>query len=461
MRLASLLRSSTLRFALICIALFSAGVFSLFGYVYWSTASFVRAWSDRAIAVEYAELRQAYDEGGRNALAAAITSRAAQRRLDRGTYLLADKSFTPIAGNLNDWPQLKGDGAGFANFAAPRAQDRPPRIRAKFDALPNGDHLLVGRDIDELDQLVRTIETGFIGAIVLMFTLAGAASLSVSQRTVGRIEAINATSREIMRSGLSSRIPVRGTRDEWDQLSENLNSMLDRIEKLMQEIRQVSDNIAHDLRTPLSRMRGRLERASKQHLSGSDAQALVRDTIGELDGVLALFSAILRIARLEAHQGAAAFRTVDLAEIAAQIAELFDAAAEEKGGHVKLLGAQPVWVTGDRDLLFDAIANLVDNAIKHGGRDGQVAIEILSGAGGPILAVSDRGPGIPANEQKHVLKRFYRLERSRTAPGNGLGLSLVAAVAQLHDAEIVMTSNGQGLRVELRFPPSKIAPSTP
>jgi signal transduction histidine kinase len=455
----SLFRSSTLRYALLCIGLFSAWVFVLFGYVYWSTVSFVRARSDREIGLEYAALRQAYDRGGAVAVTEALAPRGAARRFDQGIYLLADASFAPIAGNLNAWPNLANESDGFGEGAAPTGTGRGElrRIRARFAALPNGDHLLAGRDINDLDQFAGKIRIAFAATVVMMFALAAAASVSVARRTVGRIEAINATSREIMRSGLSNRIPLRGTRDEWDHLAENLNSMLDRIEELMNEIRQVSDNIAHDLRTPLSRVRGRLERASAMRLDADQSQVLICDTIGEIDRILALFSSILHIARLEAHKGAAAFQILDLAEIAAQIAELFDAAAEEKGGHVVLVGPRVLPVAGDRDLLFDAVANLVDNAVKYGG-DGLVTIEIKRGAEGPILAVSDHGPGIPAGERKNVLKRFYRLERSRTTPGNGLGLSLVAAVADLHGARIEMSCNEPGLHIELRFPPPKIAP---
>ncbi len=452
----SVLRSSTLRLALICIGLFGAGVFVLFGYVYWSTISFVRSQSDRIMESENATLRRAYDRGGGDSVIQGIRQRVGEPGPDQRAYLLADASFSLVAGNLNSWPKLAGDGEGFATFAAPVGNSqRASRIRGRYDTLPNGYHLLVGQNIDDRDGFVRTIEIGFVGAIVFVFTLAAAASMAISRRTIGRIEAINATSREIMQSGLNKRIPVRGTKDEWDHLCENLNSMLDRIEELMHGIRQVSDNIAHDLRTPLSRLRGRLERASKQRLSADESQAVMCDTIGELDGVLALFSAMLRIARLEANEGAAGFHAVDLTEIADQIAELLDAAAEEKGGHVKLVASQPVLVDGDRDLLFDAIANLVDNAVKHGGDDGEVTIEVKQGAEGPILAVRDRGPGIPADERKNVLKRFYRLERSRSTPGNGLGLSLVAAVAQLHGAQIAMASNEPGLRIELCFPTSK------
>lgn len=458
MRPTSVLRSSTLRQALIYIGLFSAGVFVLFGYVYWSTAAFVRADTNRAIAAEFALLSEAYDRGGRDAVIAAMGRHVAARPLEQGAYLLAESSFNTIAGNLDEWPRSLRDGRGFADFAVPRTAAGPAglRIRARYDTLPQGYRLLVGRGIDHVDQFVGTIQLAFAVAVGLMFGLAAVASLTVTRRTVGRIEAINATSREIMRSGLSSRIPLRGTRDEWDQLAENLNSMLDRIEELMQEIRQVSDNVAHDLRTPLTRLRGRLERASRRPLDGDQCQTLVSDALTELDGVLGLFSSILRIAQLEAREGCAAFQRIDLTELAGQIAELFDAVAEEKGGHVSLVGVQCVYVLGDRDLLFDAISNLVDNAVKHGGANGRVMIEVILGALGPTVVVTDDGPGIPPDAHKRVLKRFCRLEHSRSTPGNGLGLSLVAAVAQLHGAQIEMASNAPGLRIALRFPPTRI-----
>jgi signal transduction histidine kinase len=269
---------------------------------------------------------------------------------------------------------------------------------------------------------------------------------------VARIEAINATSREIMRAGLGERIPVRGTGDEWDGLARNLNSMLDRIQELVESNRQVSDNVAHDLRTPLTRMRGRLERACNQELDLSQYRSLVNDTIVELDDILRTFSSLLRISQIEVRERTAAFRNIDLSAIAREVVELFDPTAEERAVRLRVSDEQRVCVVGDRDLLFDAISNLVDNAIKHGGNRGEVEVVVAHRADGSVLAVSDRGPGIPIDERKHVFKRFYRLERSRNSPGNGLGLSLVAAVANLHGARIEMIDNAPGLRVELHFP---------
>jgi len=250
----------------------------------------------------------------------------------------------------------------------------------------------------------------------------------------------------------SERIPVRGTGDEWDGLAENLNSMLDRIEDLVESNRQVSDNVAHDLRTPLTRMRGRLEKAYNRQLDLGQYHALIGEVISDLDEILRTFSSLLRITQIETRDRTAGFCNLDLTEIAREVVELFDPTAEEKGVTLQLAAGDRVDVVGDRDLLFDAISNLVDNAIKHGGCKGCVTVAVSYRADGSVPSVADRGPGIPIEERKHVLRRFYRLERSRKSPGNGLGLSLVAAVASLHGARIEMADNDPGLRIELHFP---------
>ena len=238
--------------------------------------------------------------------------------------------------------------------------------------------------------------------------------------------------------------------DEWDELSENLNSMLDRIETLMREVKQVSDNVAHDLRTPLARIRGRLEKAYNKQSSGND-QSLIGDTIADLDAVLRMFASLMRISQIEAHDRTTAFRSVNLVEITREVVELFDAAAEENGGHLRAAADGRVLVRADRDLLFEAVANLVDNAIKHGRHAAQVTVEVKERDGTAVISVADDGPGIPLNEYQNVFKRFYRLERSRGTPGNGLGLSLVAAVARLHGAQIELTDNAPGFKIALRF----------
>jgi signal transduction histidine kinase len=305
---------------------------------------------------------------------------------------------------------------------------------------------------DDLDGFASRIELAMIAVAVLLLVLAGLAAVLVTRRTVGRIEQINATSRAIMLSGLDQRIPLRGSRDEWDSVAENLNLMLDRIEVLMGEVKQVSDNVAHDLRTPLTRMRGRLEKAYHAPRNDESDAALIGDTIADLDAVLGMFASITRISEIESRARKGAFRRLNLAEVAGEVVELYDAAAEQDATRLGLAGVGDVAVTGDRDLLFDAIANLVDNAIKHGRAGGRVMVTCERREGRATISVADDGPGIPADQRDHVFKRFYRLEQSRYTPGNGLGLSLVAAVARLHGAQIELQDRAPGLEVRLAFP---------
>jgi signal transduction histidine kinase len=455
--------SSTLKLAFIYVILFCAAIFGLLGYVYWSTVSYLYEISDRAISAENALLTKAYLAGGRDSLIALINRRLGDANFNDWAYLLVDHSFDYVAGNLTSWPAgLRGsDGwTTLAPGAWPAGVARRLPLRVTHQLLPDGHHLLLGRDIEDLDRFGRSVAIGLAAAAVMFLVLATAAGISTSRRSVARIEAINATSREIMRSGLGERIPLRGTGDEWDGLAENLNSMLDRIEELVETNRQVSDNVAHDLRTPLTRMRGRLERACNQQLDLSHYRSLVNDTISDLDEILTTFSSLLRISQIEARDRTAAFRSTDLSEIVREVVELFEPAAEERAVRLQLSAGEAVPVVGDRDLLFDAISNLVDNAIKHGGDRNEVGITVARCADGPVLSIADRGPGIPIEERNHVLRRFYRLERSRNRPGNGLGLSLVAAVANLHNARIIMADNTPGLRIELHFPiPQRAAPS--
>jgi signal transduction histidine kinase len=459
------LRSTTFRLALISIAVFGAMVIALFGYVYWATTNFVLSRSDSAIAAEQAMLRNIYDSGGRDALTVAIEQREAVARLQGSIYLLADESFAPVAGNLKEWPPaLKGE-EKWAEFKSEQLNAKPGSgsalFRARAENLPDGFHLLVGRDVSDLGRFADEIYAALALAVLLIFILAAVASISVTRRTVGRIESINATSRAIMKSGLGTRIPLHGTEDEWDHLAQNLNSMLERIETLMAEVKQVSDNVAHDLRTPLTRMRARLEKAGIDKSGRDHEQSLINETIADLDDVLRMFSSLTRISQIETTNKTSAFRTVDLAEIATQVAELFDAAAESKGGRVEVIGDHPVPVTADRDLLFDAVANLVDNAVKHGRVGGRVIVAADKVNGESVISVADEGPGIPTTEFEHVFKRFYRLEQSRRTPGNGLGLSLVAAVARLHGAQITLSDNAPGLKVVLHFPSIRLSAGQP
>ena len=454
MLLAKTLASSTFKLALIAIGTFGLIVSAIFSYVYLSTSAYMRVQADRAIMTEYASLQEAYEQSGRDGLTALVRQRVADRSFADNVYLLADSSLAVLAGNIGAWPSSVTASGGWTEFRsteAPGGATERPLLRAMVQTFPNGDRLLVGRDVSELDGFADQIETAVILVIALIFLLAAVASVLVTRRTVGRIESINATSRAIMLSGLDKRIPLRGTNDEWDRVAENLNLMLDRIETLMGEVKQVSDNVAHDLRTPLTRMRGRLEKAYHGKRTAEDDQSLIGDTIADLDAVLRIFSSITRIAQIETQARKVAFRVVNLAEIAGEVVELYDAAAEPAGTSLTVAGDREVLVTGDRDLIFDAIANLVDNAIKHGRTGGRVVVASERVDGTPVISIADDGPGIPPGEYEHVFKRFYRLEQSRYTPGNGLGLSLVAAVARLHSARIEMLDNAPGFKLRLWF----------
>jgi signal transduction histidine kinase len=452
--LAKTLSSATFKQALIAIGTFGVIASAIFSYVYLSTSSYVRGRTDRAVMAEHVSLHSTYERAGRDGLIAAIQQRMTDSSFAGNLYVLTDSSLNVLAGNLGEWPQAAAPALGWVEFRAIDSSPEAatvPLVRATTDILPNGDRLLVGRDISDIDSFTARIKTAVISIVALMFAVAGVVSILVTRRTVGRIEQINATSRAIMQSGLDKRIPLRGSNDEWDRVAENLNSMLDRIETLMGEVKQVSDNVAHDLRTPLTRMRGRLEKAFHSSRIAEDDQALIGDTIADLDAVLRIFTSITRIAHIEANVRKGAFRTVNLAEIANEVVELYDAAAEQDGTRLPRTGDRDVLVTGDRDLLFDAIANLVDNAIKHGRAGGHVVVRGENLDGCAIISIADDGPGIPADQHERVFKRFYRLEQSRYAPGNGLGLSLVAAVANLHGARIEMLDNAPGLKFKLWF----------
>ena len=454
MLLTKTLRSSTFKLALIAIGTFGVIMSAIFSYVYLSTSSYVRSRSDRAVMADYMSLHGVYERSGRDGLIAGIQQRLADKGFAERVYLLVDPSSTPLAGNLKAWPSTVAAAGGWAEFRAAeplRNAASRPLLRAMIETFPTGDRLLVGNDISDLDSFTGQIELAVISGVALIFVLAGVASILVTRRTVDRIESINATSRAIMLSDLDKRIPLRGTHDEWDRVAENLNLMLDRIETLMGEVKQVSDNVAHDLRTPLTRMRGRLEKAYHGQRIGETDQSLIGDTIADLDAVLRMFSSITRISQIETQARKDGFRTVNLVEIASEVVELYDAAAEQDGTRLTVAGDREVLVTGDRDLIFDAIANLVDNAIKHGRAGGRIVVTNENIDGRAVISIADDGPGIPSGEYQHVFKRFYRLEHSRYTPGNGLGLSLVAAVARLHGARIEMLDNAPGLKFQLWF----------
>ncbi len=451
MRFTRLLRSSTFRLAVLYMALFGASVAVLLTFIYWSTAGYMALQTDDTIEAEVTGLAERYRLSGLDGLIRSIDERVSRKPNGDAVYLLTDDQLTPLIGNLDRWPRVARDSDGWLNFDLEQATSEGEvthRGRARPFTLRGGYRLLVGRDMQELDAtrslIVRAIAWGL--AITVMMALAG--GIMLSRRTMRRLEAINETSRRIMRGDLSRRVPTRSSDDDFDQLADNLNGMLDTIEELMEDVRRVTDNVAHDLRTPLTRLRNRLENLK----SDNDAdKSSIEAALADADGLLDTFNALLRIASIESGRRRAAFKSIPLDDVVRDVTELYEPLAEQKQQKLDVSVSDDVCIQGDRDLLFQAFANLLDNAIKYTPQGGSIRVTLDDGASGPRIRIVDSGPGIPQQSRDKVFKRFFRLEESRHTPGNGLGLSLVEAVARLHNASIKLGGE-PGLDVSLAFP---------
>ncbi|HGX93332.1 MAG TPA: HAMP domain-containing histidine kinase [Candidatus Tenderia sp.] len=448
-----LYRSFSFRLAFTYMALFGASVLVLLGFIYWSTAAYMSQQTDATIEAEITGLAERYDMDGLAGLIDLINERLSRKPTGSSIYLLTTAFNTPIAGNLNQWPATRANVEGWLNFRLENSSQNEIHLaRARSFTLSGDFHLLVGRDIYELEETQQRIIRALILGFLITLMLGGIGGVVLSRRVVRRLESINTISREIIEGDLSRRIPLQQSGDEFDTLAANLNAMLDRIEELMDDVRRVSDNIAHDLRTPLARLRNRLEQLRSEAQSSHSDTQLAEQALADADGLLQTFNALLRIARIETRQRREGFKTVEIAPLLRDVVELYEPLADEKGQTLELVINDPLSLHGDRDLLFQALANLLDNAIKYTPPKGSIRITLEKRDDRGRITVADNGPGIPATEQQTVLQRFYRLEKSRTSPGSGLGLSLVAAVAKIHGITLQLKDNQPGLRVVLGFP---------
>ena len=455
MRRTNVLRTSTFRLAVAYTLVFAASGIAVLAFIYWATTSLMDRGIVEAINAETEELARQYRLGGLPVLVAEVDRRGASYRGRSQLYLITDPRFTGLAGNLSGWPREEPDAGGWVDFPIREPgvdADGEHSARARLILLEGGFHLLVGHDMTERHRFGR-IMTGAMAVALLITVLVGLlGGLVMGRRVLGRLEAVNRTSREILGGALDRRIPLTGRGDEFDQLAENLNAMLERLEKLMTGMRQVTDNVAHDLRSPLSRLRSRLEVTLLGDPDTAQYRKALEDTVAEVDGVLATFNALLGIARIEAGTVEGDMAPIDLATLAADAAELYQPLAEERGLAFETDLTPGLTIHANRHLLSQAIANLLDNAIKSAPEGGVVSLGTLLRDGRPAITVSDNGPGIPPEKREAVLGRFVRLEESRNTPGSGLGLSLVAAVAEHHGAALRLDDNRPGLRVEIAFP---------
>lgn len=453
MRAPSILRTQAYRIVLIYVAVFAVSVTALIAFTYWNTKRALDAQTDQIIEAEITGLSEQYQQLGLRGLADVVISRSAHG--GPGLYLLANHDKQPIVGNLDAWPASVTLPGNFVEFDYQRRIENrldTRRARGRVFVLAGGFNLLVAQDVHERYQTEQLFTTTLPWTVGLMLLLGLGGGALMSRNMLRRLDSINRTSGEIIAGDLSRRVPIGEAHDEFDALAENLNAMLDRIERLMKGVREVTDSVAHDLRTPLNRLRNRLE-TTLRHLGPSSREtAEIEAAVAETDQLIATFNALLLIAEADAGVTRGEMTEIDLAPIAADMAELYEPLAEEKGVGLEIAPSGATMIDGNRSLISQALANLVDNAIKYTPSGGKVLVTASQTPLGAELRVSDTGPGITAAERARVVERFVRLEASRNSPGTGLGLSLVAAVARLHDAKLILEDNAPGLRAIIRFP---------
>jgi signal transduction histidine kinase len=389
------------------------------------------------------------------------------RRPGSSLYLVTTPTGEGLAGNVGSIEPGVLDKPGWFETAyrrleEPEGQEHHALVRVT--QLPSGFRLLVGRDLDERERMYEILATAGRWSVAIVMVLGIAGGLFVSRRVLKRVDAMTDTARTIMAGNLAGRLPVIGTGDEFDRLASNLNDMLERIELLMRGLKEVSDNVAHDLKTPLTRLRNRCEEALRLAKSEPDYRAALEATIEESEGLIRTFDALLMIARAESGEAREGMTEFDATEIARDVTELYEPLADEKGLSLHVETSPPARVKGNRELVSQALANLVDNAIKYATASkplfnaAPAEVVVSAGAEGDrvLLTVRDQGPGIPLADRPRALERFVRLEQSRSKPGSGLGLSLAAAVARLHGGELRLEDNEPGLKAVIALPRAEL-----
>jgi signal transduction histidine kinase len=445
--------TSTFRLAMLYAGLFSLSVVLLSAFLYWTTSIALERERQETVFAEAQALVERFRLLGPRGLGEAIRERIRPERVGDGIYLLADAELLPIAGNLANWPSKYDAEGGWYEFQVERRgpgdSDAVHGARAMHIELAGNLHLLVGQDLEAEERLRAAVIRGGLWGIAGTLGLGLVVGLVMSRNLLGRIEAINRATARIRGGEVRHRMPVGGSGDEFDRLAANLNSMLDEIARLMGGIRAVTDNIAHDLRSPLSRLKNELEQALTA--GEGDRRAAIERAVGEADGLIKTFNALLAIADAEAGTGQVERGPVALGRLLADVAELYQPLAEEQGLKLATVTEPEATVSGNRQLLFQAVANLLENAIKYASAGGGVELRLENGEG-PALVVADHGPGVPPERREAVQERFVRLDPARTTAGSGLGLPLVRAIARLHGASLELADNRPGLVARIRFP---------
>ncbi len=446
--MARYLRSSAFRLALGYIAV-SIAVLGLFAAPLWY------AWRQNVQEVRTELLREdaqsltdIFENQGADVLAAVINARVKSQQVANSLILFTDPSRSRLAGNLEAWPPEAPDSPGVHRVTISEGQ-RPIRALLMRTALPGGYTLLVGKDNARFRPLEALFLYGLAGAAGILLVAGVASGLLIRRALLSEIHSIRQTTCAIVAGDLSRRLAAPGGSDELALLTQTVNRMLDQIEQLVHGVRNVSNAIAHDLRTPLAELRSRLEELLVARPDAARTFVEIEAAVADVDRVIGIFNALLRLAEIDTGARRSGFVPVDVAKVASDVAEFYQPVAELKGINITLESAGVPMVAGDPLLLTQALANLVDNALKHGPKGGTIAIATRTGDESVAIAVSDRGPGIPDGEKAKVTERFYRGDASRGTPGVGLGLSLVAAVARLHAGKLELRDNHPGLEARV------------
>jgi signal transduction histidine kinase len=447
--LPSFVRSSTFRLSLFYVALFFLSVGALLLFIYVQTIATIDNETEKATRADAAALIQEYSAQGISGLIDAVEDRVAPDRAGDGLYLLEDEDGAPLAANIHAWPTEEPDSRGWIAFTIDR-DDGPHQAKGQSYALKDGSKLLVARDLRARLDFQGVMLDALFYAMALTLVLGVGGGLLISRRMLNRLGGINRAAERIMTGDLTHRIETSGSNDEFDRLSDTLNAMLEEIRRLMNGMRTVTDNIAHDLRSPLTRMKGRLEMILREEADIDTQRLAIERTIGDADQLLATFTALLSIADAESGSARSSMVPLDLGALAEDIVDLYGPAAEERAIAMRSDEGHGT-VIGSRQLLFQAVANLVDNAIKNTPDGGAISLSVTRAVDEVRLVVADTGPGIPERDRDRVLEPFVRLDSSRSTPGSGLGLALVAAIARLHGARVELADNKPGLSVSLTF----------
>ena len=451
--LGKLVRTTAFKLSLAYLLVFTAFAFGTLGYVAWSAQRVLDQQFVSTINAEITGLAEQYRTGGLRRLVNIVDRRS--RMPGASLYLVTTVTGERIAGNIGALPPGALDRPGQFETAYGRTDDdaesTPNVAIVRVYLLPAGFRLLVGRDVDERARLRGVIQNAFGSSLLVIGLLGCAGGWFITRRVLKRVDDMTETTRTIMAGELGGRLKVAGTGDELDRLAQNLNAMLDRIGELMTGLREVSDNIAHDLKTPLTRLRNKADEALREAQTPEALRAALEATLEESDNLIRIFNALLMIARLEAGGAREGLSNFDAAEAVRDVAELYEALAEEAGVPLEVSVEGRLPVHGSRELLGQAVANLLDNAVKYGGA-GPVTVTAARAGDTVVIAVGDRGPGIAEADRGRVLERFVRLESARSRPGFGLGLSLAAAVARLHGGVLRLEDNAPGLRAVVELP---------